>query len=218
MPAEEDALESLEQDIAQLEAEPGFEPQPESQTEPEPEPQVTPEPAPEPKPAPEPDPVQAREKVLQELSRRYVVPQEVVQRLTSAPGEVLPQFAAKLYLDVFDAVMGAMSSQLPQMVMQVQSARQAEEQFFNEFPELRDPKYRQSIIQAAGAVRASGEKLSPEQVRERVGRMVMAAHGLQLRPARSARPPVPAAPGGGGQRRPLSQQDQNFWTDLAVED
>lgn len=209
MAAEEEALESLEQELSHLEEPEQPAPEPEPAREPEPEPKAH---------GQEQDPVKTREQVLQELSRRYVIPQEVAQRLTAAPGEVLPQFAAKLYLDVFDAVMGAMSAQLPQMVGQVQAARQAEEQFFNEFPELRDPRYRQSIIQAANAVKASGEKLSPEQVRERVGRMVMVAHGLQGRSARSVRPPVPVAPGGGARRAPAGTQEQNIWADLIVED
>lgn len=181
-----------------------------------PEPEAPPEAPPEP-PQPEPkaeeppqqpkatEPQALRAKVMEELAKRYAVPQDF------QPQAALPQYAARLYLDVFDAVMSAVMSQLPQTVTQLQAAQRAEEQFYQEFPALRDPRYRQSIIEAAKAVQASGEKLTPDQARDRVGRMVMAMHGL-----RPGRPPIPAGPRAASV--PAQPEPKNFWADLATED
>lgn len=152
-------------------------------------------------------PEEVRARVMEELAKRYAVPQDF------QPQAALPQYAARLYLDVFDAVMSAVMSQLPQTVTQLQAAQRAEEQFYQEFPALRDQKYRQSIIEAAKAVQASGEKLTPDQARERVGRMVMAMHGLNVRPGR---PPIPAGPRAAS--APAQPEPKNFWADLAVEE
>lgn len=175
----------------------------EAPAEPEPKPEPQPEAKKEDKPA---DPAELRRRAEEELAKRYSIPEGDFD-----PRSHLPTYAAKLYLDIFDSVMGAVMQQMPTVVQQAYVAKQAEEQFFREFPSLRDPKYHASIIEAAKVVRSSGEKLTPEQARERVGRMVMAMHGL----AQPVRPPVPAAPGASSGRR--SEQPQNFWAELAEE-
>lgn len=159
--------------------------------------------------APEPPKENPREVALRRLIEAYALKDENFD-----PKAHLPSLAARLHLDVYEAAMGAIMHQLPVLLQQMAIAQRAEEEFFSEFPMLRDPKYRQSIIEAAKAVKASGEKLTPEQARERVGRMVLAMHGLT--PSRPVRPPVPAAPGASAHRA-APKQPENIWAELLEE-
>ncbi|MGC8807873.1 MAG: hypothetical protein ACP5QB_10095 [Thiomonas sp.] len=176
---------------------------------PEAEPPKAEEPKPEPPAQPQEDP---RENLMREIAARYSLPAEMRQQFVAEPDKVLPQLVARVYLDVFDAVMNVITQQMPGMLAQFQEWRRAEEEFFNRWPELRDPKYHKAIREVAQALKAAEPNITPEQARERIGATVMAMYGLQPRP-RPVRPPVPASPGGVAPR--ATQTDKTIWDELS---
>lgn len=178
----------------------------------EPEAQEPAEPvAKEPEAEPQPQPEDVRSKLLQEIASRYSLPEDMQQQFITAPGQVLPQLVARVYLDVFDAVMNVVTQQMPNMLSQFMAWRQAEEAFFQRWPELRDPKYHKAIREVAQALKAAEPNITPEQARERIGATVMAMYGLQPRP-RPVRPPVPASPGG---IAPQKGGEKTIWEELS---
>ena len=138
---------------------------------------------------------EVRQQLLAEIAKRYTINDEMAAQLLTEPGKVLPQIAASLYLDVVSAALNLLVQQLPQMIGQYMTARSAEEQFFERWPELRDPKYHKAIREVALALQSAEPNLTPEQARERIGATVMAMYGLASNAPRPVRPPVPASPG-----------------------
>jgi hypothetical protein len=157
---------------------------------------------------------QLRQQLLAEIAKRYTVSDEMAAQLLTEPGKVLPQIAASLYLDVVSAALNLLVQQLPQMIGQYMTARSAEEQFFERWPELRDPKYHKAIREVALALQSAEPNLTPEQARERIGATVMAMYGLTPNAPRPVRPPVPASPGSVA-FAPQASGPKTIWEELA---
>jgi hypothetical protein len=157
---------------------------------------------------------EVRQRLLAEIAKRYTVNDEMAAQLMTEPGKVLPQIAASLYLDVVSAALNLLVQQLPQMIGQYMTARSAEEQFFERWPELRDPKYHKAIREVALALQSAEPNLTPEQARERIGATVMAMYGLAPNAPRPVRPPVPASPGSVA-FAPQASGPKTIWEELA---
>jgi hypothetical protein len=157
---------------------------------------------------------EVRQRLLAEIAKRYTVSDEMAAQLLTEPGKVLPQIAASLYLDVVSAALNLLVQQLPQMIGQYMTARSAEEQFFERWPELRDPKYHKAIREVAIALQSAEPNLTPEQARERIGATVMAMYGLAPNAPRPVRPPVPASPGSVA-FTPQASGPKTIWEELA---
>jgi len=194
-------------------------PAPEQQAQPQPEtppaPQAQHAPQEAQQPAAQPgNAEELRQRLLAEIAKRYTVSDEMAAQLLTEPGKVLPQIAASLYLDVVSAALNLLVQQLPQMIGQYMTARSAEEQFFERWPELRDPKYHKAIREVALALQSAEPNLTPEQARERIGATVMAMYGLTSNAPRPVRPPVPASPGSVA-FTPQASGPKTIWEELA---
>jgi len=187
--------------------------QPQPETPPAPQAQQVPQEAQQPAAQPG-NAEELRQRLLAEIAKRYTVSDEMAAQLLTEPGKVLPQIAASLYLDVVSAALNLLVQQLPQMIGQYMTARSAEEQFFERWPELRDPKYHKAIREVALALQSAEPNLTPEQARERIGATVMAMYGLTSNAPRPVRPPVPASPGSVA-FTPQASGPKTIWEELA---
>ena len=213
---------------------------PETKPEPKP-PEAAPtqvqEPAPAPQPPVEPQAkpagpptteelLKVREDIRKQIRDRYTVPDEQKEALLTEPEKVLPDMASRIMMDTYDAVMASVVQQLPQLVAAVQQQFQAssslEQRFYQAWPKLKDPKFRETIRRVATTYRQLNPKAKPEQFIKEVGAQASFILGVppdatqptqQQQQARPAPRPAftPAAPGaasGGTPAQPTSFFDQ----------
>jgi len=178
-------------------------------------------PAPVAAPAPGPDIAQMRENLVTEIAGRYSMSDQVRDEFMMNPEKVLPTFAARLYVDIYDAVLGTVMSQIPQVMgareQQVQVQRSAEERFFTRWPTLKDPNLQRDIASVARTYRQQNPQASFEQSIEAVGAMVSVMKGVPLpgqtstpSPAPPQRPPIPAGVGASRAPAPAAPQTNLF--------
>ena len=177
-----------------------------------PEVPAAPEMAPEPQ-APAPPTreqlLELRGSLQQQIEQRYTngMSQEERDSFTADPAAALPKFAAKLYLDIYDAVFSNVMAQVPPIVQTLarQAQRGAEEQrsFYDTWPQLRGKKYEPVVRRIAATYRQLFPNTGPEQFIQEVGTQAMTVLGLQApaAPAAAPAPYAPAAPGGAAPRR-----------------
>lgn len=156
---------------------------------------------------------------------------EDIEALRMEPEKVLPALLARTSMDMYDAVVQSMQSQMPQAVamyeMQRQQARQAEETFFSAWPQLKKPEYGEVVGRTVQLYRQMNPQATLEQTVKEAGAMAMVALRLPLeqQPVQQAAPPVeqakpftPASPGGGVPvTKPVSGKSDNPFTQLAEE-
>lgn len=202
-------------------------------------PAQTPVPAPAPTSPPTPSqepPVQPstsyaewREKQLEGLVKHYAFDDATSTQLLTEPEVVLPQLAAKLHMEVVEHVMRSVQTAVPQWIQafnQTQTVeKSAEEAFFSANPDLKDPAYKNAILQMGMAYRQMNPNAPASEAVKVIGNMVRSAMGLNptippqqvTQPAAQAQAPVfiPARGGGGGAvPQPVTN---NPWAVLAEE-
>ena len=241
---EEDAEPSAPASPAEPPAEPPAAPAPPSTPEPEgapppaavapapppPEP-VAPPPAPTPAPAPAPaeptreELVAQRQQIATEIASRYSFTEEEQEQLQTEPHKVLPWMVGKLYLDVFDGVMGAVMAQVPQLIAYERNLTaertKNEDRFYTRWPALKGADERK-VASLVTAYRQANPQASLDQIIEHTGAMAHVAMGIPLAPAAStpppapspSRPPIPAAPGASSGPAPAPRQ-RTIWEELA---
>lgn len=123
----------------------------------------------------------AREVAQEQLTEQFKLTEEQAERLVSDPNKVLPQMAAKLYLDLFDSMMQGLQSRVPAMIQQhlrQQEARQqADKAFYGAWPQLAKPEYRPVIDRIA----ATYQQLNPNADAERAIKEIGAQAWVALR-------------------------------------
>ncbi len=229
---------------------PSMPPQPQAPPVPKPEETVAVEsprqqPAPQPQPAPSPQLtddeirdriMKARKEVVDFMAGRYKLSEEDAALLQTAPEQVLPRMAANLYADVYDAVFQTINAQLPQLIRGVLTQHESQRQFwatfFEKWPMLNKPEYREPIGRAIQLYRQLNPKASAQQMVDDVGAQVAimvkaipsptvtqaerpAAPALS--PQAAARPFVPASPGASSAPIQPSQVASNFFEELSRE-
>lgn len=116
------------------------------------------------------------------------------EKMLSNPEEVLPTLAARLHLDVYEAVLSDFYSRLPQIIStqfeQINSARRNEEDFYGAFPKLREHKTK--VEGFAQAFRQVNPQMSREDFMKQVGLAMMASLGIPF-DAAAPQPTAPAA-------------------------
>lgn len=191
------------------------------------EPPATPEPAPAPAapeesapvaaepqlqpPAPAPVVPQATPEELAEarkvyeasVAARYTMSEEQALQLQTEPEKVLPQLAARVYVDVMQDVtqqiMGVMPQVIQGYVANTTRETQAQSEFFGAWPELKG--HDQQVLTMGAMFRQLNPTATPQEAIAKIGEMTMAALGLkrqqQVAPAAPAAPQQfrPAAPG-----------------------
>lgn len=101
----------------------------------------------------------------------YSLDAETKEALDTEPSTVLPKLAANLHMQVFTGVMKQLATVVPAMVpmvnQQTQVYQKAEEQFFTEFPELKDN--RDDVQRIAAAYRQANPHVTGEQAIKDIG-------------------------------------------------
>jgi hypothetical protein len=173
-----------------------------------------------------------RNKALDALSQAYSLSDEEAEKFVTNPEEVVPRFAARLFLDVFDAITSNLHTVLPQVVQNVQLTKEAEAEaekmFYDANPLLDRAKHKTTVDRYASAYVAVNPNAKAEDILRDVGIQVM--YALQIdptgnttpppaAPAKEEVPPAPHVPAGAGAQHtpPASPKGDNVWGDIADE-
>lgn len=141
-----------------------------------------------------------------QLTQYYAIDPQTALQLQTEPELVLPKLAARVHLEVLDAVMGQLGSRVGQAIQQFTVAKEREDkassEFFGAFPDLKEHK--DAVLRVGAMFRAANPKATKEQAVKAIGEFVRQSLGLQA-PAPVAPPPsapanpfIPAAGNGGG--------------------
>lgn len=178
-------------------------------------------------PGAQPDLLQMREGIVAEIAQRYAMPDAVRDQFLLNPEQVLPTMAARLYVDVFEAVLQTVMGQIPQLMsareQQVRVAQTTEQKFFERWPALRDPQYAADIAAIGRSYRQQNPQATFEQAMEAVGAMVSVAKSLPLPGITPSappqmRPPSPIGPGAARGSAPAAPAQDNPWSDIFSND
>jgi hypothetical protein len=184
---------------------------------------------------PKPDFQQLRANEMTRLATAYALSEDDARSMAIEPEKVLPMMAAKVHLDVFEAVMHGITSLLPQFLeaqtQQRTASESAKTEFFSEFPGLKDDKFQQEIKAALLTYRQFNPSATRAQAIAAAGVQVSLMHGVVLpekyfkglagttAPAPVETPRAnftPASPG--GSTTPASPDPANYYTRIAQEE
>ena len=174
---------------------------------------------------------QLRSQYGAQLAQQYALGEDDARALLVEPEQILPKLAAQVHLNVLDSVLGAVMSQIPQIITSVQAQGQAsaeaEGEFFGAWPQLKDAKYKQAVYTAVATYRALNPQATRTEVVRGAGinamislRLPLPPELLQMDVAQAGAPPatfIPAAPGSGGLPQPTRPLNQNPFVALSEE-
>lgn len=147
--------------------------------------------------APETNFEETRNAALAELEKRYALSKEDADAMISEPETVLPKLASRMYMDIFESVLNAVQTTLPQAISHISQREQAmqrdENDFYDKWPMLRDEKYKQQVLRIGQMYRQMNPTASKEQFIQDVGLQSAIALRLPL-PGYAAPQPGPAQP------------------------
>lgn len=152
-----------------------------------PEPPATPaqpaapaEPAPAATPTAAPDIAALRSAYENELTQYYAFDPDTAARLQTEPELVLPQLAARLHLDVLDAVMAQLPQRVGAVVEHINASvarnTEAEGAMFTAYPELK--AHKAEVLKAGQMYRAMYPKATREQAIKAIGDFCMQSLGI----------------------------------------
>ena len=227
-PAVEDQTPATPDQVADASVETPEQPTPEEPAAPTDEAPAEPVP-----PRPEVTPEQrkeARDKAVTDLAEHYKISDDEADELVRSPETAYPKFAAKLFMDVFEAVTSSLNNSMPDMITQTTKAQQqqqkAEDTFYESNPQISREhsdlvnKYAQMYVQM-------NPKATHDQIIKDVGVQVMFKLGIDPRQAQQQQQqrqqqeqqPAPYVPAGAGHvtaPAPTPQHD-NPWANMADE-
>lgn len=170
---------------------------------------------------------ETRQQVVDNVSKQFQLNDEQVDQLLEDPNKVLPSLMGELYTQVFETVLQTFEQNLPQMLERVEGQKQAqqraEEEFYNQWPNLRG--HEDTVERIALVYSQTNPNVNREQFIKDVGAQASIAAGAPPQgtedPAQQQAPHQPAAPGGRGaapsgehQRR----QPTNEYEEMAEEE
>jgi len=155
---------------------------------------------------------ESRNQARTELEERFKLSDDQVDKLLENPNEVLPSLAADLYLDVYEQAITAVMSQLPNVVQQINQQEQTrsknEQDFYKQWPQLDDSKYKDTVDRIATVYRQNNPQADRETFIREVGAQAAVALRLPIEGEKSSStevveeeapaPTRPAKPGAGG--------------------
>lgn len=165
-----------------------------------------------------------RDIYTQALAQHYSMSEDEAAEVLTSPEKVLPQLAAKVHLEVVQAVLGTLSQALPGVVMGVQSAQQQHSEligkFFEAWPTLDRSADVGTVTELARVYRAQNPGASFDDMVKNVGAMAVVKLG-KLPQAQAA--PVAAQPASApyqpASRAPMipqpAQQETSPWAAYA---
>lgn len=168
-----------------------------------------------------------RGQVESQLTQLYELEPEDAELFQMEPEKVLPKLAAKLHMNVLEAMHEGVRGMLPTMIQQVTQQQQAQEKyvgaFFEAWPALNDEKYMDTVVRVVENYKRSNPQAPVEQVINEAGAAAMIALRLpleqqqqqQMQPVQQQQqvnnpPPSPAATGTSGGRSPEPVSDNIF--------
>jgi hypothetical protein len=153
-----------------------------------------------------------------ELTANYKLDPETAARLQTEPENVLPMLAARVHLDVLDAVMAQLPQRVGGMIQQFNTfsarERESEDAMFSAYPQLK--AHKDSVLKVGQMFRQANPKATREQAIKYIGDFVMHSLGLTALAAAPAAPAVapvlPFTPGtsGGAGDTPVAKGDWDF--------
>lgn len=196
-------------------------------------PQATPTPETPPTPVPTEEERKAqyakdRAAAIARLTESYTIPEDLAPVLISEPEKALPQLMAQMHARVMENVVQFMHQQLPYFVrnvstMETANARAAQA-FFNEWPELKDEKFHQTVARVLAGYRQVNPNAKMEEVIREGGVAALVALRLPI-PERvlqrhnvekpDATKPASFTPAPPGATRPPTPKSDNIFTVLA---
>jgi hypothetical protein len=171
---------------------------------------------------------EAKEKAIDELAQRYTLSDEEADDMVRNPEKAYPRFAAKLFVDVFEAVTTSLHKAIPQVVEQTQQQAKArtsaEESFYAANPLLDRTKHAETVNQFANMYVQMNPKATREQMIKDVGVQAMGSLGInpltaqqqQQEQTPAMRPHVPAG-AGHVTAQPVAPKQDNVWAQMADE-
>jgi len=177
--------------------------------------------------------LQRRQAWADQLAQQYQIPEADIDVLATEPHKVLPQLAANIVVNTYEAVVQYLNHAMPHligtMMHQANVYRSETERFFQAWPELReskDPRLGQTVTWIAQGYRKMNPTASVDQAIQDIGRQAIAAlnipakangqgaqRGVSPRPFTHAAPGVAAGPPAPEQRGVTGEK--NFFTELA---
>jgi len=119
---------------------------------------------------------------LSELTERYQLTEEETDKFLTDPGSVVPGMVARVYVDVFESVVGAVNQMLPVSMARVQTevtqASERTNQFYKAWPLLRTVEGEKTVLAIGKTYRAHNQGATPEEFIRDVG--IQAAVALKL--------------------------------------
>jgi hypothetical protein len=126
----------------------------------------------------------SREGALKELEGKYQLNEEEADLFLTRPGEIVPQMAARIYVDVFESVLGAVNQMLPVKVGELSAVtNQAAEytrQFYEAWPQLKTEEGQTTVNNIAKVYRQLNQTASPEDFMRDVGTQAVVALKLPI--------------------------------------
>lgn len=177
--------------------------------------------------------LQRRQAWADQLAQQYQIPEADIDVLATEPHKVLPQLAANIVVNTYEAVVQYLNHAMPHligtMMHQANVYRSETERFFQAWPELReskDPRLGQTVTWIAQGYRKMNPTASVDQAIQDIGRQAIAAlnipakaNGQGAQRGGSPRPFTHAAPGvAAGPPAPEQRGvpgEKNFFTELA---
>lgn len=188
--------------------------------------QETPETPPQQRATPE-QIAEARNKAIDGLAERYTLSDEEADDMVRNPEKAYPKFAAKLFVDIFEAVTTSLRDTIPHVVEQTQykakAQSEAENSFYNSNPLLDRTKHAETVNKFAHMYLQMNPKATREQMIKDVGVQAMVSLGINPLAAQQQQqqqaPMQPHIPAGAGHvtAQPAAVKHDNVWTQMADE-
>jgi hypothetical protein len=151
--------------------------------------------------------LQQRTALLTDIQGRYVVSDADAERYMTEPHKVLPELAARVMLDTFDATLAVVTPLIPRMIEEFITQRnvgsEVQKAFFTQWPQLEKPEYAPHIQKAAMLYKQMNPNVPMQKALSDIGVWVATALGVPLQPVVPSVPApapvvrsVPFVPGG----------------------
>lgn len=168
-----------------------------------------------------------RATVVENLAKHYSFSDEDSTTLLTDPGAIMPKLRAEMFMDIYDATVGAITQAIPNIVQNMNvetTARQeAENGFYNANPLLNKAKHAKTVNRLAQAYVNAVPDATPEQMVKEVGVQAMFLLGIDPTKGTKAAPSAPTPPvqqpytpaGAGHMNAPAKAVETNEWAQIA---
>lgn len=126
----------------------------------------------------------ARSTARDNLVKSFEWTEEQTEQFEEDPGKVMSSMAADLFLDLYDSITQSFRTQMPGMVngilAQQTAAKAHEQQFYNAWPKLAKPEYRETINRVEAAYRQQNPATDNATAVQEIGAQAWVALKLPL--------------------------------------